>query len=116
VHCAESAHISIDELNNFKGEYMSLDRSEVIKIAHLARLSVSKDETASYVKDLSSILELVEKMNAANVDGITPMAHPLNMTQRLRVDEVTETDQKQRLMANAPATEDALFLVPKVIE
>ncbi len=95
---------------------MSLDRSEVIKIAHLARLSISEDETVNYVKDLSSILELVEKMNAANVDGITPMAHPLNMTQRLRVDEVTETDQKQRLMANAPATEDALFLVPKVIE
>ncbi|MEE9345060.1 MAG: Asp-tRNA(Asn)/Glu-tRNA(Gln) amidotransferase subunit GatC, partial [Methylococcales bacterium] len=89
---------------------------QVIKIAHLARLSISEEETASYAKDLSSILELVEKMNTANVDGVTPMAHPLNMTQRLRIDEVTETDQRDALLANAPAAESNLFLVPKVIE
>ncbi|HFD11550.1 MAG TPA: Asp-tRNA(Asn)/Glu-tRNA(Gln) amidotransferase subunit GatC [Crenotrichaceae bacterium] len=95
---------------------MSLDSEEVLKIAHLARLSVSEDETASYVKDLSNILELVEKMNAANVEDISPMSHPLNMSQRLRADEVTETDQKEQLMANAPSSENGLFLVPKVIE
>ncbi len=95
---------------------MSLDNAQVIKIAHLARLSISEEETASYAKDLSSILELVEKMNTANVDGVTPMAHPLNMTQRLRIDEVTETDQRDALLANAPAAESNLFLVPKVIE
>ncbi|MEE9425447.1 MAG: Asp-tRNA(Asn)/Glu-tRNA(Gln) amidotransferase subunit GatC [Methylococcales bacterium] len=95
---------------------MSLDNAQVIKIAHLARLSISEEETASYAKDLSSILELVEKMNTANVDGVSPMAHPLNMTQRLRIDEVTETDQRDALLANAPASENNLFLVPKVIE
>ena len=95
---------------------MSLDRDEVLKIAHLARLSVSEDETLRYVTDLSSILELVEKMNLANVDGISPMAHPLNMSQRLRADEVTEGNQVDKLLANAPACENQLFLVPKVIE
>jgi aspartyl-tRNA(Asn)/glutamyl-tRNA(Gln) amidotransferase subunit C len=95
---------------------MPLDNAQVIKIAHLARLSISEEETTSYAKDLSSILELVEKMNTANVDEISPMAHPLNMTLRLRIDEVTETDQRNALMANAPVSESDLFLVPKVIE
>ncbi len=95
---------------------MSLDNAQVIKIAHLARLSISEEETTDYAKDLSSILELVEKMNTANVDGVSPMAHPLNMTQRLRIDEVTESDQRDALLANAPAAESDLFLVPKVIE
>ncbi len=95
---------------------MSLDNAQVIKIAHLARLSISEEETTSYAKDLSSILELVEKMNTANVDGISPMAHPLNMTQRLRSDEVTETNQRDAFLANAPVSESNLFVVPKVIE
>ncbi len=95
---------------------MSLDRDEVLKIAHLARLSVSEEETTDYVKDLSNILDLVEQMNTANVDGITPMAHPLNMNQRLRDDQVTETNLVDTLLKNAPTTEKQLFLVPKVIE
>lgn len=95
---------------------MSLDRDEVLKIAHLARLAVNDDEVGGYVKDLSSILNLVEKMNMADVDGISPMAHPLNMNQRLRADEVTESNQVDKLLANAPASEKQLFLVPTVIE
>ncbi len=95
---------------------MSLDREEVLKIGHLARLSVSEDEAASYVKDLSNILALVEKMNAAQVDDISPMSHPLNMSQRLRPDEVTESNQSEKFLTNAPASESQLFLVPKVIE
>ena len=95
---------------------MSLDSEEVRKIAHLARLAVSDNEVTGYVDDLSSILGLVEKMNAADVEGISPMAHPLNMNQRLRADEVTESNQVDQLLANAPASEKQLFLVPKVIE
>jgi len=95
---------------------MSLDSEEVRKIAHLARLAVGDDEVTGYVDDLSSILGLVEKMNAADVEGISPMAHPLNMNQRLRADEVTESNQVDQLLANAPASEKQLFLVPKVIE
>jgi len=95
---------------------MSLDSEEVRKIAHLARLAVSDDEVTGYVDDLSSILDLVEKMNAADVEGVSPMAHPLNMKQRLRTDEVTERNQVEQLLANAPASEKQLFLVPKVIE
>jgi len=95
---------------------MSLDSEEVRKIAHLARLAVSDDEVNGYVDDLSSILGLVEKMNAADVEGISPMAHPLNMSQRLRSDVVIESNQVEQLLANAPASEKQLFLVPKVIE
>ncbi|MCH9697890.1 MAG: Asp-tRNA(Asn)/Glu-tRNA(Gln) amidotransferase subunit GatC [Gammaproteobacteria bacterium] len=95
---------------------MSLDSDQVLKIAHLARLSISESETGQYASDLSNILDLVETMNTAQVDAITPMAHPLNMNQRLRLDKVTENDQRDQLMDNAPASADELFMVPKVIE
>ena len=68
------------------------------------------------LKDLSAVLSLVETMNAVDTTGVEPMAHPLNATLRLRPDEVTEIDLRERLMAPAPATEDGYFLVPRVIE
>ncbi len=95
---------------------MSLDRADVEKIARLARLGIDDAEADSYARDLSSILGLVEQMNAADTEGVTPMSHPLHMAQRLRVDEVTETDQRDKFQAIAPLTENGLYLVPKVIE
>ena len=95
---------------------MSLDRSDVEKIAHLARLAVSAHELDSVTGDLTKILDLVEQMNTADTAGVTPMAHPLHTAQRLRADEVTETDQHQKFQAIAPAVEAGLYLVPKVIE
>jgi aspartyl-tRNA(Asn)/glutamyl-tRNA(Gln) amidotransferase subunit C len=95
---------------------MSLDRSDVEKIAHLARLALADEEKDGYVTDLSNILSLVEQMNAVETGGVTPMAHPLRMTQRLRSDEPTEPNQRERFQRIAPATEDGLYLVPKVIE
>ena len=95
---------------------MSLERSDVEKIAHLARLAVSEDELGTVAGDLSNILELVEQMNAVDTAGVTPMAHPLHMAQRLREDVVTEGDQREHFQAVAPATENGLYLVPKVIE
>jgi aspartyl-tRNA(Asn)/glutamyl-tRNA(Gln) amidotransferase subunit C len=95
---------------------MSLDRSDVEKIAHLARLAVSRHELDSVAGDLSNILDLVEQMNAVDTTGVTPMAHPLHMDQRMREDEVTEADQHLRFQAIAPAVEAGLYLVPKVIE
>jgi len=95
---------------------MSLDRSDVDKIAHLARIRISDDEKDRYVQDLNNILDLVEQMNAVDTDGISPMAHPLRMVQRLRHDEPSEPNRRERFQGVAPATEDGLYLVPKVIE
>ncbi len=95
---------------------MSLDSTDVAKIAHLARLQVDESDLAGYAAELSNILELVEQMNALDTTGVKPMAHPLHMAQRLRPDAVTETDQREAFQAVAPATDDGLYLVPKVIE
>lgn len=95
---------------------MSLDRADVEKIALLARLAIDDQEAEHYAKELSSILSLVERMNTADTDGVTPMAHPLHMAQRLRNDAVTEIDQRNKFQRIAPLTEDGLYLVPKVIE
>ncbi len=95
---------------------MSLDRSDVEKIAHLARLAISSDETERYAADLSNILDLVAQMGTVDTDGVEPMAHPLHMAQRLRPDQVSEPDRRAQFLAGAPLSEDGLFLVPKVIE
>ena len=95
---------------------MSLSADEVKKIAHLARLSISDAEIKSSTESLSKILDLVEQMNAVDTSGVTPMAHPMDAIQRLRVDEVTEEDQRELLQSIAPEIESGLYLVPKVIE
>lgn len=95
---------------------MSLDTDEVRNIARLARLSVTDDELTGYARELTSILDLVEQMNAADTGGIEPMAHPQRAVQRLRPDEVTEPNDRDRYQRNAPAVERGLYLVPRVVE
>ncbi len=95
---------------------MSLEKADVEKIAHLARLQIETQEIPEYTRNLSSILSLVAQMNSVDTTGITPMAHPLDIAQRLRADVVTEGNQREKFQAIAPATENGLFLVPKVIE
>jgi aspartyl-tRNA(Asn)/glutamyl-tRNA(Gln) amidotransferase subunit C len=95
---------------------MSLEKSEVEKIAHLARLAVSEGELDAVATDLSRILDLVEQMGAVDTAGVVPMAHRLHMAQRLRQDGVTESDQRELFQSVAPETEAGLYLVPKVIE
>ncbi len=95
---------------------MSLGAKEVEKIANLAALTIAEEDIADYARDLSGILEFVEQMNAVDTSGIEPMAHPQDMTQRLRPDVVTETDQRDAFQKIAPATEAGLYLVPRVIE
>ncbi len=95
---------------------MSFDQSEVEKIAHLARVAVSDDEAQRLTADLSRILDLVAVMEEVDTSGVAAMAHPLHMTQRLRADEVTEVDQREQNQKIAPATENGLYLVPRVIE
>jgi aspartyl-tRNA(Asn)/glutamyl-tRNA(Gln) amidotransferase subunit C len=95
---------------------VSLDRSAVEKIAHLARLAISDEEKDRYAGELSNILDLVEQMNAVDTDKVSPMAHPLQMVQRLRLDEPTEADQRELFQAIAPAAENGFYLVPRVVE
>lgn len=95
---------------------MSLERADVQKIAHLARLAVSDAEADALKTNLSSILDLVAQMDAVDTDGVEPMAHPTDMAQRLRADEVTEQNRREVFQAHAPSVENGLFLVPKVIE
>ncbi|MEZ5491094.1 MAG: Asp-tRNA(Asn)/Glu-tRNA(Gln) amidotransferase subunit GatC [Gammaproteobacteria bacterium] len=95
---------------------MALDKSEVEKIAHLARLHVNQNEAEEVTKRISDILGLIDKMQAVNTAHIEPLSHPLDAVQRLRADEVTETDQRDALQTIAPVTEAGLYLVPKVIE
>jgi aspartyl-tRNA(Asn)/glutamyl-tRNA(Gln) amidotransferase subunit C len=95
---------------------MSLDKTDVEKIAWLARLSIDKNDIPGYVQELSNILELVEQMNSVNTQDITPLAHPLDLQARLRDDVVTESNQRDYFQKNAPTVEEGHYLVPKVIE
>lgn len=93
-----------------------LDKTQVEKIAHLARLAVDDKDIPGYMRDLSNILALVEQMNAVDSTDVVPMAHPLEGKQRLRKDQVTEVDERETLQTVAPKLEAGLYLVPKVIE
>lgn len=94
----------------------TLDKSDVEKIAHLARLGIDNDDIPEFAGNLSNILTFVEQMSSIDTDGIEPMAHPLDMVQRLREDVVSETNQREHFQSIAPETENGLYLVPKVIE
>jgi aspartyl-tRNA(Asn)/glutamyl-tRNA(Gln) amidotransferase subunit C len=96
--------------------FMSLDSEAVKRIAWLARLSIDEDKIADYARDLSGILDFVEQMNAVDTGHAAPLAHPLEQSQRLRCDEVSEPDQRDLFQQHAPAVEAGLYLVPKVIE
>lgn len=95
---------------------MSLGPDTVLEIAHLARLHLSRDDVERYAGELSNIVAFIEQMNAVDTGGVVPLAHPLDMTQPLRADVVTEQDRREEFQANAPAVRDGLYLVPKVIE
>ena len=95
---------------------MSLDKDQVQHIAMLARLKLANDEFDETVDKLSRIVDFVDQLSQAETDGVVPMAHPLNESQRLRADEVTEGDEREALQENASSVEKGLYLVPKVIE
>lgn len=95
---------------------MAIQPDQVKKIAYLARLQVTDDNAQKLTQDLSEILSFVDQMRNADTTNIKPLGNPLEVFQPLRPDLVTETDQREALQAVAPATEDGLFLVPRVIE
>ena len=95
---------------------MALDKQTVHDIARLARLRVDDDETEKYQTALSNILNLVEQMEACDTSDVIPMTHPFDATLRLRPDEITEPNARDKYQAIAPDIEDGLYLVPKVID
>ena len=95
---------------------MALEPDSVVHIAHLARLHLADDDLDRYTGELSNILSFIEQMNAVDTDDVIPMAHPLDMSQPLRADVISEQDRREEYQENAPAVRDGLYLVPKVIE
>ena len=93
---------------------LSLD--QIHRIAHLARLELSQTEALAMREQINGILAMVDQMSAVDTAGVAPMSHPQEVMQRVRDDRVTETDQRETFQSVAPAVEDGLYLVPKVIE
>lgn len=95
---------------------MALDKTEIEKIAHLARLHIGESETEEVTTRITDILALIDQMQSVDTEVVEPLAHPLDLVQRLRADAITEDNQRDRLQKLAPASEDGLYLVPKVLE
>ncbi|MGK0524449.1 MAG: aspartyl-tRNA(Asn)/glutamyl-tRNA(Gln) amidotransferase subunit C [Pseudomonadales bacterium] len=95
---------------------MTISREDIEKVAVLARIRLDEEQIPALENDLGNILSLVDQLSAADTDNVEPLAHPLDAVQRLRTDDVTETNQRKAFQAIAPATEDGLYLVPRVIE
>ena len=95
---------------------MSLTDQDIKRIAELSRIAVNETEIADARAKLNSIFALIEKMQSVNTDGVEPMAHPQDVSLRLREDEVTEPNRRDDFLALAPQAQDGMFLVPKVIE
>lgn len=95
---------------------MAIELKDVENIAHLARLQLSTAEQQEALNSISSILQLIDQMQAVDTDGVEPLAHASNASQRLRNDAVTEPDQRDMLLKLAPSADQGLYLVPKVIE
>ena len=99
---------------------MELQPDDLKRLARLARIAVSDDDVLLLQSQLKGVFGLIDQLQAVDTRGIEPLAHPLDvvqpLAQRLREDRVTESDQRTANLANAPAQENGLFLVPKVIE
>jgi aspartyl-tRNA(Asn)/glutamyl-tRNA(Gln) amidotransferase subunit C len=95
---------------------MALTLDDVRRIAHLARIKISADEAATVHAKLDAIFDMINELNAVDTDGVEPMSHAQDMTMPLRDDVVTDSDQHELYQAVAPAVEDGLYLVPRVIE
>jgi aspartyl-tRNA(Asn)/glutamyl-tRNA(Gln) amidotransferase subunit C len=95
---------------------MALENSDIEKLATLARININDEMKTEVAGKISDILTMIDDMQAVDTSGIEPMANSLDATQRLREDIVTESNKRDELQAVAPATEDGLYLVPKVID
>lgn len=95
---------------------MAIQRADIEKLSDLARIDLTEDTVAATMDGINRVLGLIDQLRAADTQGVAPLAHPLDATQRLREDRVSETVDREALLAIAPAVEAGLYLVPKVIE
>ena len=95
---------------------MTIERADIEKLAELARIELNDATITETTRSIADVLALVDQLQAANTEGVTPMAHPTDAIQCLRPDVVTETNQREAFQAIAPAGEGGLYLVPKVID
>jgi aspartyl-tRNA(Asn)/glutamyl-tRNA(Gln) amidotransferase subunit C len=95
---------------------MALSDDQVRRLARLARIAIRPEDSAPVVERLNRVLGLIDQLRAVDTAGIEPMAHALDLVQRLRPDEVAEKDRRESYQAAAPAVQDGLYLVPKVLE
>jgi aspartyl-tRNA(Asn)/glutamyl-tRNA(Gln) amidotransferase subunit C len=95
---------------------MAIEQDEIEKIAALARIRIGDDQIVQVTRRISEILHMVDQLQAVDTSQVEPLANPLDATQRLRPDEVTEDNRRDAFQAIAPAVENGLYLVPKVIE
>lgn len=95
---------------------MSVDADTVRRIGRLARIRITEDEVAAYEGELNAILGFVEQLDEVDVEGVEPMTSVTPMTLRCREDAVTDGGYADRIIANAPISEDNFFMVPKVVE
>ncbi len=95
---------------------MKIGEKEVRAVAQLAQIRLDQTDIAEYAESMQNVLDLAEQMQAIDTEGVEPLAHPMEAVQRLRADEVTETDQHELFQDIAPQTEDGLYLVPRVVE
>jgi aspartyl-tRNA(Asn)/glutamyl-tRNA(Gln) amidotransferase subunit C len=95
---------------------MSVDAATVRRIAHLARIAVKEDEVLHLQGELNAILAFVEQLSEVNIDEVEPMTSVIPIEMKKRKDVVTDGEIPDKVLANAPATEDHFFLVPKVVE
>lgn len=95
---------------------MPVDKDTVKHVAHLARIAVSDAEAEALQGDLNAILTFVEQLNEVDVADVEPMTSAIAMSMKKRTDVVTEGDQAEKIVANAPTNDDSFFVVPKVIE
>ncbi|MEH6568132.1 MAG: Asp-tRNA(Asn)/Glu-tRNA(Gln) amidotransferase subunit GatC [Halioglobus sp.] len=95
---------------------MTINQDEIEKIAELARIRIDKDQIGELTQRITEILGMVDQLQAVDTSAVTPMANPLDATARLRADVITETNQRDAFQAIAPAVENGLYLVPKVID
>ncbi len=95
---------------------MAIEQDEIGSIAELARIRIAPEQLGEVTRRLTEILHMVDQLQAADTRDVEPLANPLDASQRLRADEVTEGNRREEFQAIAPAVEGGLYLVPKVIE
>ncbi len=94
---------------------MTIHQDDIAKLCRLAQIALDDGERAATNADLDKMIQMIDVLQSIDTDGVEPLAHPLDAAQRLRADEITELVDRDRYQASAPAVQDGLYLVPRVL-